>query len=219
MPRLTENARRALVEERQAQVLAAAVRVFSEKGFDRATIQDVARQAGVSEGSIYNYFKNKNDLLVSIPGQIARPAVESLGALVFTNRTGAPPPPNVVLTEIAGAIISTFRENGHIFRILLSALPTLSMAQREKYMDQVVNVVAGALESYFATQIKQGIFRADLDPAIAARSFFGLLLPFVMLREILQLDARAFDDERIIAHSVELFLRGAMAKPSRSKRR
>ncbi len=218
MARLTEKARRALVEERQAQVLAAAVQVFAHKGFERATIKDIARHAGMSEGSIYNYFKNKNDLLVSIPGQIARPAVASLSAQAFSSPSALRPSPAVLLTQIGHALVATFRENAHIFRILLSALPTLTQAQRQKYADQVIDVAAGALESYFRAEINRGTFRADLDPAIAARSFFGLLIPFVMLQDILALEARAFDDEQVIAASVQLFLHGALAAPKKGKR-
>lgn len=219
MARMTENARRALVEDRQTQLLGAAARVFAKKGYERATIKDIAKQAGVSEGSIYNYFKNKNELLISILGQaVAHPAVELVSAEVLRENAGKPLPPDKVLTQIARAILKTFQENGPIFRILISALPTVSQAQREKYVDEVIDVAAGALETFFTAEIQQGVFRADLNPALAARSFFGLVLPFVLLQDILQLQARAFDYEQVIAHAVRLFLNGALAKPAGGKR-
>jgi len=46
--------------------LEAAVRVFAEQGFHQATIAQIARQAGVADGTIYLYFKNKDDILVHI---------------------------------------------------------------------------------------------------------------------------------------------------------
>lgn len=55
MARMTENARRVLIEDRQAQILEAAVKVFAKKGFERTTIKDVAKEAGVADGSVYNY--------------------------------------------------------------------------------------------------------------------------------------------------------------------
>ena len=51
-----------LVQARRNQILDAAARVFADKGYHRATTKRIARQAGVSEGTIYNYFDSKGDL-------------------------------------------------------------------------------------------------------------------------------------------------------------
>ncbi len=45
------------------QILNAAIKVFAEQGYHKATISQVAREAGVADGTIYLYFKNKNDIL------------------------------------------------------------------------------------------------------------------------------------------------------------
>src|SRR5262245_60547056 len=55
-----------LVAARRTQILDAATRVFASKGFNRATIRDVAQDAGVADGTIYNYFANKTDLLFGL---------------------------------------------------------------------------------------------------------------------------------------------------------
>src|SRR5215510_15771340 len=55
-----------LVAVRRTQILDAATRVFASKGFNRATIRDVAQDAGVADGTIYNYFSNKTDLLFGL---------------------------------------------------------------------------------------------------------------------------------------------------------
>ena len=55
-----------LVAARRTQILDAATRVFASKGFNRATIRDVAQAAGVADGTIYNYFANKTDLLFGL---------------------------------------------------------------------------------------------------------------------------------------------------------
>lgn len=73
-----------LVEERRGQIVRAAVKLFSEEGFYTTTIQQIAREAGVSSGLIYQYFRDKDDILFlalklvldtyehEIPPQIAR---------------------------------------------------------------------------------------------------------------------------------------------------
>jgi TetR/AcrR family fatty acid metabolism transcriptional regulator len=52
---------------RRESIIQAAIEVFSKKGFQAASISEIAQKAGVAEGSIYQYFKNKEDLFFSIP--------------------------------------------------------------------------------------------------------------------------------------------------------
>ena len=53
-------------ERRRQQIIVAAKRVFSEKGFSKSTMEDIAREAELSPGTLYLYFKNKDDLYASL---------------------------------------------------------------------------------------------------------------------------------------------------------
>ena len=53
--------------EKKRAIIGAALRLFAEKGYAGATISEIAKSAGVSDGAVYEYFKNKEDLLLSIP--------------------------------------------------------------------------------------------------------------------------------------------------------
>ncbi|MCA9837505.1 MAG: TetR/AcrR family transcriptional regulator [Trueperaceae bacterium] len=69
---------------KQNHILEAAISVFSEKGFHRAKIRDIAKAAGVADGTVYNYFSSKDDLLLGILNKLneteSRPAqFEALG--------------------------------------------------------------------------------------------------------------------------------------------
>lgn len=64
--------------QRKEQILKAAERVFARKGFQESTVSDVAREAGVSEATIYEYFPSKEELLFSIPGETTRKGKEIL---------------------------------------------------------------------------------------------------------------------------------------------
>ena len=52
--------------ERRSAILEAAIDTFAERGFHHARVSDVARKAGVADGTIYLYFKSKDDLLISL---------------------------------------------------------------------------------------------------------------------------------------------------------
>ena len=51
---------------RRKQILDAATQVFAEKGFHRATIKDIARVAGIADGTIYTYFASKDEVLLAV---------------------------------------------------------------------------------------------------------------------------------------------------------
>ncbi len=222
MPKRSGPVRRALVEQRRSQILTAALAVFARKGYDRATIADIAREAGVADGSIYNYFKNKSDLLISLPRQIVQPNVETIVALLSPPPGTPIPPPSLVLPRIAHAMVETFRQNAPLFRILLSALPAMKPAARQKYLEQFVLYVLGIIESYLRNCVEQGLMRADLNPYIAARGFVGLFFPFILLEDVLQIPVAAlYDQETMIDQMVSVFLEGTLAhgQPARSARR
>lgn len=211
MPKNNPRAHRALAEERRKQILDAAATVFAKKGFERATISDVAKQAKLAEGSIYNYFKNKGDLLVSIPRQAVQPTIERMSAQMAEPSDNVPP--DQFLTTFVQNIIVTFQQNGHVFRIMLSALSSMSQATREKYFNQVVLYTLTMLESYFNKQIEQGVFRRDLNATTLARAFVGMLLPFIALREVLQVeDNTDWNYDHLTQELISLFLRGVLAQ-------
>ena len=66
------------IEIRREQVLKVAEEIFAQKGFHETTISDVAKKAGFSEGTIYEYFTSKEDLLFSIPGETTRAGAKEL---------------------------------------------------------------------------------------------------------------------------------------------
>ncbi len=214
MPRVSRRARKALTEERRKQILDAATKVFAAKGFERATIADVAKAAGIAEGSIYNYFKNKGDLLISIPRQMIQPRVESVVEMMQIAET--PIPPEQMLPMVAKNITTVFQQNEHVFRILFSALPTMTPGVREQYFNRVLLYVWDVLEAYLRGLIEKGILRQDLNPTILTRVFVGMLIPFVLLNLIMMPNSPPqFDYDQIITEAVTVFLRGALAEDAR----
>jgi AcrR family transcriptional regulator len=60
------------IDRRRAQILAGASRVFARQGFHRTTVREVAREAGIADGTIYLYFASKQELLLALLGQLGR---------------------------------------------------------------------------------------------------------------------------------------------------
>jgi TetR/AcrR family fatty acid metabolism transcriptional regulator len=66
-----------LIAARRTQILEAAARVFASKGFHATTIKDIARDAGIADGTIYNYFANKTALLFGLLEQMRQTAMQA----------------------------------------------------------------------------------------------------------------------------------------------
>lgn len=77
MPKMSEDA----MEERRAQIITAAMRVFAEKGLSHATLRDVFREAGLSAGAVYNYFNSKEDLILAVTEAGMAQVVAALGSI------------------------------------------------------------------------------------------------------------------------------------------
>lgn len=218
MPRMSGAARRALVEERQTQILTAAARVFAAKGFDRATIRDVARAAGLAEGSIYNYFHDKQDLLVHLPRVFIQPRIEALKAR--TSAAGAGdgarerlPDPTEMLSGLAQNIVEVVTQNREIARILFTTLPIMDAETRGEYMREVPAYAFEALEAYLRAQQAAGRFRTDVDAAVAARMFPGVVMFYLMIQEVLQPAGwPRIEYDKVVPTMVDVFLHGLEKK-------
>lgn len=216
MPRATPEARARLEEVRRTQILEAAARVFAEKGYDGATVTEIAHAAGLSEGSIYNYFQSKEHLLINIPGQLVEPVLVPLA--------DRPPLPadlagvERALVEVASAAVERVRRHAGFLKVFLSALPYLSPEAREAYVRLLPTHVAEILEQFLRAGMRTGLFRRDLNPAIAARTLPGMLLVFLMLQEVLlERKLTPFDYDDVVSEAVEIFLYGAAGRSSRRR--
>lgn len=96
--------------ERRHAILLAARDSFAERGFHRTTIRDIARQAGLAEGTLYNHFKNKDDLLIGL--------FEALGEQTRTGlNAGSGPSRGDILTAPLRALA---QDHFALFRVVIS---------------------------------------------------------------------------------------------------
>lgn len=162
-----------LVAARRTQILDAATQVFARKGFNRATIRDVAQAAGIADGTIYNYFANKADLLIGLLDRLndteRRPASLALAAeapLADYFRA--------YLRERVEALWS----NADLFRAVLPEL-LANPELRKRYYDEVIAPTMTLAESLMGGLIATGTMSdrdLPLSMRIIAASVLGLLV-------------------------------------------
>jgi AcrR family transcriptional regulator len=169
-----DEVRDLVVRARREQIVGAAMRVFAEKGFRRATTREVARAAGISEGTIYNYFEGKDALLMAI-----------LDGLNETERRAADFEEGMA-TDFRGFLkqylrrrMSLIWENREVFRVVLSEM-LVNAELRERYLRHVVDPTMGIAEENFRSRMEQGEVR-ETDAPLAMRSVAGAVLGVLVL--------------------------------------
>ena len=155
-------------EQRPQQIIEAALEVFGEQGLANARLQDIAARAGVSKGTIYLYFPNKEELFREVIRQTAVAAIES-GEKTLGQGT-----PTQQLCAAMRGYWKFVRspEFGTIHRLVLGELhqfPDLA----QFYADEVVARGLRLLGGIIRRGVESGDFR-DIDPATAARMLVAL---------------------------------------------
>jgi len=150
-------------------ILRAAIDVFAERGYFNAQVADVARAAGVAAGTVYLYFKNKDDLLVSIFDRSMRDGLTRSRAQVADLRD-----PRERLLRLA---------RGHLARLgqdrNLAIVFQVELRQSTKFMERFSSTLLrdylGLIREAIADGQREGLFRTDIKPTVAAKMLFGAL--------------------------------------------
>ena len=166
----------AIAKQRKRQILAAAREVFSQKGFSEATTAEIAQQAGVSEGTIYNYFESKRDLLVSLIGGYALD--ESLLNLFKS------PSINAIdsLPSLLEDRIEIGFENSDLLTLLLAEIQR-SPDFGEQYSKQVLMPGLALLKAYLDMRVGNGTLR-PVDTEVAARIIVAMVVGLIAVYQI-----------------------------------
>ena len=170
--------------EKRDRIIAAAISVFAEKGFHAARISDIADKAGVADGTIYLYFRHKEDILLVI---FEEKMDELLADLAVALRGLTDPP----------ARIRAFARH-HVEQLLREYRPEKLWA----YLDVFGKLVEEGQAS--------GVFRADLDPFVVKWAFFGAL-DELSIQWVLSRKRDRFNLERAADQTAEVILRGMSA--------
>lgn len=184
-------------------ILRAAIDVFAERGFFNAQVADVARAAGVAAGTVYLYFRSKDDLLVSIFERTMREAFMEGRAAVAGVRD-----PCERLRRFARVHLGRLGRDRN-----LAIVYQVELRQSVKFMERSSSTLLHDYLSQIRAAIvdgqQSGAFRADLNAASVAKMFFGALdemaTNWILSRRRYPLDA----DADLV---VDLFLRGAQAR-------
>jgi AcrR family transcriptional regulator len=175
--------------ERRGQILAAARTLFAQRGFHATTTRDLAAAADINDALIYRYFADKQQILTALMDE----AIAVFQAMP-PPPSGTPLPLDVLLELIGNGFVQTARANLDLVTILISEHQSLAGDTRfVAFIDQAATRL-GALIDEISSGPSTGGPSAGGPSAgeagagyLTARSFFGSLIAFVLLQDLLGL--------------------------------
>lgn len=184
-------------------ILRAAIDVFAERGFFNAQVADVARAAGVAAGTVYLYFKSKDDLLVSIFERSMRDGL-TRGRAAVENLED----PRERLLRLARAHLARLGHDRN-----LAIVFQVELRQSTKFMERfsatLLRDYLGLIREAIADGQRAGLFRADVKATAMAKMLFGALdemaTNWILSRRRYSLEA---DADAVL----DLFINGARAR-------
>lgn len=193
-----------LIQARQAQILEAALTVFAEKGFHKATIRDIARQAGIADGTVYIYFENKTALLMAILHRVNESEERELDMAQLADSDI-----ETFLLDYLRKRLSVLTDDGmDVLRVLLPEMLT-NLELREKYMEEVIMPTFALTEPYFRLMMEQGKMRPIENLSLHLRIQASMVLGLLLLR-LLGDKTLESDWDKLPEHLLDFMLHGIM---------
>ncbi len=196
-----------IVEDRREQIIDAAMRVFAQKGFVRATNKDIAREAGITPGLIYHYFENKEALLREIiemrsPLQVIRSVPPQVLAL----------PPEAFLRHLVRQVLGILEGERFVQAIRVFLPEVIHNPEISPLGITFLHEAIEFLTGYLAGKMASGELR-QADASLTAQVLASSIMGFVLHRQILRdTQVLQYSHEQIVEAVVTTSLQGLLPR-------
>ena len=200
-------------EDRPEEIITAATMLFGEQGFARTRLEDVAKRAGVSKGTLYLYFDSKEALFREMVRRKVVTVVAEAEAR-FDGHTGTA---REALSDLAHQWwrIGATQESACMHRLVHSELSNFPELGRF-YFEEVITRMRGLIARIIARGVANGEFRA-VDHDYAVRGLPSLVIHAINhQRFFAPFDPHALTDTQVVDGILDLYFNGVLAAPART---
>jgi AcrR family transcriptional regulator len=172
-----QSRKQQLTTRRQEQILAAALEIFSQKGYSAATIPEIAKASGLAAGTIYLYFPSKRELFIKV--------IESLLVTPLLNifEKGSSADFQTTLKAALDNRLETL-QSSFLNRLMMLMSEILRDPELRVYFSQtLVQPLFKRMSMVFGAQQSSGAFRS-IDPEILVRLVGGMMIGFSLVRNV-----------------------------------
>lgn len=209
MTRATQPRWRRRKEDRPAEIIAAALESFAERGFAATRLDDIADRAGVTRGTLYLYFPSKEELFKAVVRQSIVPVIARVEQMI-ANYTGP-------TADLLAKLILSFPDT--VLRSRVSAIPKLVIGEARNfpelaqfYLDEVIRRGRRVITAV----VRRGVERGEFRPVDLDHIFFCVMAP-VLLTALWQhsfglYDRKALNPNALLQSHVDVLLRGLLTQ-------
>lgn len=206
-PKNAASGRRMTREERRKAIIEAAIVVFAEMGFFGAKVSEIAETAGVADGTIYLYFKSKDELLISLFEEKMDEIITDLGAILEPIAD-----PEEKIRRYIIAHLEVVASQPRLMQVLTIELRQSARFIKE-YSPKGFGKYLGILGAILEEGQSRGVFRKELHPGVFRRALFGAI-DEISLEWILRSRDHSLPDPTVVGTEIaEFILRGLRAEP------
>jgi len=195
-------------DTKHQKIIQAAAKVFAEKGFYNSRVSEIAKEANVADGTIYLYFKNKDDILISLFEEEFGRIVDNIKSELSRERNALDK-----IRRFAFAHLSIVSNTPHLAEVL-----SVEVRQSGKFMKEYINRpfmdYLNLVRSIFIEGQETGLIRKDLTPGVMKRALFGALDE--MARYWVLSSKKKHSVEEAARQISEVFIRGVMTEEARN---
>jgi TetR/AcrR family fatty acid metabolism transcriptional regulator len=195
-------------ENKHSKIISAATKVFAKKGFFTARISDIAKEAKVADGTIYLYFNNKYDILLSVFEEEVGKIVEKTNKLLSNEDD-----PRKMLEIYTIQHLMAMKKNKNLAEVIQIELRQTNKVIRD-YRNTKFSQYIGIIANIIKKGQKAGIYKSEIKPDIAKRVYFGALDEVSRVWNA-SLETH-YTEEEIADQVLGMFLAGILQKPSDS---
>jgi TetR/AcrR family transcriptional regulator len=196
----------------ETAILGAAVKLFSQKGYNAVSMRGVAQEAGVSKANIYHHFESKEALYRAI---LSASAAELSGLVSDLAKAGGSFDARIL--EFSSAHLEHLQGNALTSRVILREAFSGDDVHSRMLVEEVFGEIFERLVSIFRSGQQAGVLRADLDPALCATLLIGADVFFFQAGGVLKhLPQAEFAQKpsRFSKQMVDVMLNGMLCRAS-----
>ncbi len=156
-------------ENKHSKIISAATKVFAKKGFFTARISDIAKEAKVADGTIYLYFNNKYDILLSVFEEEVGKIVVKTEKLLSDEED-----PKKMLEIYTIQHLMAMKKNKNLAEVIQIELRQTNKVIKD-YRNNKFNEYIGIIANIIKKGQQSGIYKTNIKPDIAKRVYFGAL--------------------------------------------
>jgi TetR/AcrR family transcriptional regulator, fatty acid metabolism regulator protein len=164
--------------DRRAVILDAALKTFVKRGYPDTKVAEIAAGAGVAEGTLYNYFQSKEDLLLALFDEKWSMIISEISKKIQRLND-----PNKKLKAIFATVVMMFKKDRHLAELFMVDMKQSSIFMNNYTINRIVEFL-DLIEAILEEGKQKGIYRKDLDTRVAKMIIFGaaqgILLSWVL---------------------------------------